>query len=723
VTESKLEERDTTALVRHAQAGDEQALTELIAAHLPLVYNVVGRALNGHADVDDLVQDTMIGVVRGLPALRQPERFRSWMVTIAYRQLQQHLRARKMTISHRQEQAAEVPDPSGDFAERTVSELLLTGQRREMAEAARWLDADDQHLLALWWQEATGELTRAELAAALTVPPKHAAVRLQRMKSQLDIARGVVRAMHASPGCADLADLLRPWDGVAGPLWRKRLARHVRRCVRCGPHQGGLVAPEGLLLGLAALSLPIALAETVRAAIGVKTAAPVLATAGHGLLSGLQSLLTNKVAIAAAAATVTVGGGFAYAVYETPAPPPAEAVIAAPTLTTRSLPTTQPAARTTAPTASATPTRRPTVTGVSRADLYVAPDGSDDGDGSAARPFATLGKAVRLVRPGQTIALRGGTYRATEPITISTSGTAERRITLSNFGNEKPVLDAAGIPADKWGVTQQASYWTVQGLEVRNSLSHAWVCRACTHTIFRRLSMHGNVESGLTLRDPGTTDNQVLDSDFFANYDPADGGRTGMGLGIRFGSGDGNLIRGNRAYGNSDNGIDVGSFGSPVTIEDNWAYDNGINRWNATDWRANANGFMLGGGPSPIPAVAHRLRHNAAWGNIHDGFADGGNAGAMELANNTAYGNTGTGFALPVAAATVRNNVSVGNAEAVAAGPAVTSSGNTWDGGSWTAAMFRSSDPATAEGGRRPDGTLPRSGYLVTGNDLGASMT
>ena len=41
----------TVALVRAAQAGDREALAEVLAAYLPVVYNVVGRALHGHADV------------------------------------------------------------------------------------------------------------------------------------------------------------------------------------------------------------------------------------------------------------------------------------------------------------------------------------------------------------------------------------------------------------------------------------------------------------------------------------------------------------------------------------------------------------------------------------------------------------------------------------------------------------------------------------------------
>jgi hypothetical protein len=47
----------------------------------------------------------------------------------------------------------------------------------------------------------------------------------------------------------------------------------------------------------------------------------------------------------------------------------------------------------------------------------------------------------------------------------------------------------------------------------------------------------------ITLRDEGTTDNQVLDSDFYRHYDPRDRGRSGVGLAIKFGSGTGNLVR------------------------------------------------------------------------------------------------------------------------------------------------------------------------------------
>ena len=42
-------------VVRAARAGDREASEQLLRDCLPLVYNIVGRALDGHSDVDDVV--------------------------------------------------------------------------------------------------------------------------------------------------------------------------------------------------------------------------------------------------------------------------------------------------------------------------------------------------------------------------------------------------------------------------------------------------------------------------------------------------------------------------------------------------------------------------------------------------------------------------------------------------------------------------------------------
>ncbi|MEU8581501.1 sigma-70 family RNA polymerase sigma factor [Streptomyces abikoensis] len=275
-----------TGVVEAARAGDAGAQGELVAACLPLVYNIVGRALKGHADVDDVVQETMIRMVGGLSGLRDASRFRSWLVAIAVNRIRGHWRRQQDAPVGGLQEACHLSDPGADFVELTILRLGLEGQRRQVAEATRWLDDDERAALSLWWLEATGELTRAEVAAALELTPQHTAVRIQRTKLQLETARAVVRALATTPRCPELAGIVGIWDGTPSPLWRKRIARHTRGCAECGGHWRALIPAEGLLAGLGLVPVSATLMD--RLATGALGVQPVAcATAGaSGASSG-----------------------------------------------------------------------------------------------------------------------------------------------------------------------------------------------------------------------------------------------------------------------------------------------------------------------------------------------------------------------------------------------------------------------------------------------------
>ena len=77
---------------------------------------------------------------------------------------------------------------------------------------------------------------------------------------------------------------------------------------------------------------------------------------------------------------------------------------------------------------------------------YVAPMGSDANTGTLKQPWKTLGKAIRVLGPGQTAYLRAGVYsEATggacgssyNVLTWSRSGTASAPITISGYPGEK----------------------------------------------------------------------------------------------------------------------------------------------------------------------------------------------------------------------------------------------------------------------------------------------
>jgi len=297
-------EQPDLATIIAARAGDQAAVDRLVAGYLPLVYTIVGRALEGHADVDDVVQDVMLRVLRHLDGLRDPEAFRSWLVAITVRQVRERLRTRggaPEILLHE-----DVRDPAADFTDLAITRLELSGQRRETAEATRWLDEDSRELLSLWWLEASGELTRDEIVAAIGVSRQHAAVRIQRMKAQLETSRAVVRALAAYPSCPDLRLLMVEWDGRPSALWRKRIARHVRDCPACASASQGLVAADRLLVGMALVPIP--------AGFAVPSAHIAAIGGGSHLLAKIGFGLSQKVLAASLSTAVVVGGAAAVVV-------------------------------------------------------------------------------------------------------------------------------------------------------------------------------------------------------------------------------------------------------------------------------------------------------------------------------------------------------------------------------------------------------------------------
>ncbi|XVV10035.1 sigma-70 family RNA polymerase sigma factor [Actinoplanes sp. CA-131856] len=299
-------------LVTAARNGDGRALQRLIADHLPLVYNLVSAAMDDPADVDDVVQDTMLRAVRELPGLRAPGSFRAWLAVIAVRQVGTHRQQRRAAGRRLRPlvEAAGRADPGAEIEDVTALRGELSDQRRQVAEATRWLDPDDRRLLSLWWQEVAGRLSRAELAEAAGVSVAHAGVRVQRTREQLDLARAVVAALAARPGCSRLAAETADWDGRPSPLWRKRIARHVRGCRACTAAGDGQLPADKLLATLPTLAVPAGLAHAV---IGPITAAPVTATGVAAVAGGGAAAVAGggAAAVAGGGAAAVAGGGAA----------------------------------------------------------------------------------------------------------------------------------------------------------------------------------------------------------------------------------------------------------------------------------------------------------------------------------------------------------------------------------------------------------------------------
>ncbi len=103
-------------------------------------------------------------------------------------------------------------------------------------------------------------------------------------------------------------------------------------------------------------------------------------------------------------------------------------------------------------------------------DVYaIAADGDDAADCSLAAPCATLTRAANLLRGGDTVLVRGGTYHEGEiwlRNELDDSGTATARNRIVAYPGERPVFDNASRP-----FIIDANYMTVVSIDFRNGKS------------------------------------------------------------------------------------------------------------------------------------------------------------------------------------------------------------------------------------------------------------
>ncbi|MEU6509878.1 chondroitinase-B domain-containing protein [Streptomyces sp. NPDC046942] len=331
-----------------------------------------------------------------------------------------------------------------------------------------------------------------------------------------------------------------------------------------------------------------------------------------------------------------------------------------------------------------------------------------------------LANAIKNATAGEVIQVRGGTYYPTATLQSTANGTSSAPVTLTAYGSETVKIDGSSLPSGSWIFKLTADYWNVSDITFQNGPSHAVVCQSCTGTYWNNDKTIDNGDSGFTLTGDGTVNNTVKNLDSYGNYDAATHGQNADGVAIKFGSGTGNLVTGARLFNNSDDGIDLWSFSSPVTIEHTWSFGNGKNRWGDSAFEGNGNGFKLGGNGV---TVAHVVNNSAAWDNSGNGFTENSNTGSIVINRTTAYANAKWGYYFATSSAKLGKNLAVGNGSGlVSKGSHVTSAGNNWDSGISTPS-FISTDATTVYNARTSDGSLPDTTFLTTGSTtIGATM-
>ena len=158
-----------------AASGDRAAAQQLCRELLPRVRNLVRYLLRGDSRVDDVAQEALIAVLRGLATFRGDGRFESWVDRVV---------ARTTFAAIRRIRAETQP---GVHAPVEGSASVETGnsylQRRELVAALDRLPNDQRESLVLHF--AIG-MTVPEIADAMAAP-------LETVRSRLRLGKAALR--------------------------------------------------------------------------------------------------------------------------------------------------------------------------------------------------------------------------------------------------------------------------------------------------------------------------------------------------------------------------------------------------------------------------------------------------------------------------------------------------------------------------------------------------
>lgn len=400
---------------------------------------------------------------------------------------------------------------------------------------------------------------------------------------------------------------------------------------------------------------------------------------------------------------------------------------------------------------------------------YCAPaekGGNDSNAGTKDAPFFNVTKAIAAMEAGDTLYMRGGTYRYTATVFLTGFGNEYARYCIFNYPGEKPVLNFYDIFSSYTTVDATArgeargfkitgDYYYLKGLEICQAPDNGIKIEG-SHNICEQLVLHhngdGGIQIGLAKDVADAADkvcfNLVKNCDAYRNLDWGTSYENADGFSCKLSPGANNRFVGCRAWENADDGWDFYMTHYTIYVDSCWSMGNGnpdlivtpdpnweYGQKNAfpTTWNGDGNGFKLGGDGW---AAKHQVRNCISFDGYSTGacYSENNNADSLFIFNCVGWQGM-KNFRVRAYPSDLRNNISFdakvgGEAQMFDLAAGTTQVNNSWNtiNGQYPLVPYKTASGGTFDqkaiynqfvstsredflAPREADGSLPKNGF------------
>ena len=156
-----------TQLVEKARDGNRSAFDQLIDRYQGDIYRMIYYRIHRQMDAEDLTQDVFVRAYRSIARLREPQRFRSWLYTIAVNRVNDYLRKKRVrSIFKSSDEGPEIQPEADDRRENpeALEQVLKEDFWRQVGRIARKLSKMEREVFMLRFMD---DLNIAEISQIL----------------------------------------------------------------------------------------------------------------------------------------------------------------------------------------------------------------------------------------------------------------------------------------------------------------------------------------------------------------------------------------------------------------------------------------------------------------------------------------------------------------------------------------------------------------------------